>query len=279
MDKPILLINDLPGYGKVALAAMLPILSHMGFQTYNLPTALVSNTLDYGRFEIMETTGYMRGAMRAWEDLGFSFRAVATGFIVSEEQVRLVLDLCRSMTANGAQIFCDPIMGDCGRLYNGLGQSHVDGMRSLVSCADVAVPNYTEACLLTGVHYRGQGPSREDLDGMLQALAAMGAKSAVVTSVPLEGGHCVVGYESSGGRDASDSRRFILPYEEIPVRFPGTGDIFSAVLMGWCLRGKSLKNASARAMRAVRGMIERNVGSQDSFRGIAVEASLDLLDK
>ena len=45
---------------------MLPILSHMGFQTYNLPAALVSSTLDYGRFEITETTGYMRGAMRAW---------------------------------------------------------------------------------------------------------------------------------------------------------------------------------------------------------------------
>ena len=189
-----------------------------------------------------------------------------------------MLDLCRSMTASGAQIFCGPIMGDSGRLYNGLGQNHVEGMRSLVSCAYVAVHNYTEACLLTGFPYRGQGPSREELDDMLQALAAMSAKSAVVTSVPLEGGHCVVDYENSGARDASESRRFILPYEEMPVRFPGTGDIFSAALMGWCLRGKSLENASARAMSAVRGMIERNVGSQDSFRGIAVEASLDLLD-
>ena len=47
MGKQILLINDLPGYGKVALAAMLPILSQMGHHVFNLPTALVSNTLDY----------------------------------------------------------------------------------------------------------------------------------------------------------------------------------------------------------------------------------------
>ena len=139
--------------------------------------------------------------------------------------------------------------------------------------------NYTEACLLTGFLYRGQGPSREELDDMLQALAAMSAKSAVVTSVSLEGGHCVVGYKNSGARDASESRRFILPYEEMPVRFPGTGDIFTAALMGWCLRERSLEKASACAMCAVRGMLERNVGSQDSFQGIAVEASLDLLDK
>ena len=44
--KQILLINDMAGYGKVATAAMLPILSYMGYPTYNLPTALVSNTLD-----------------------------------------------------------------------------------------------------------------------------------------------------------------------------------------------------------------------------------------
>ncbi len=30
MNKKILMINDMPGYGKVALAAMLHILSNMG---------------------------------------------------------------------------------------------------------------------------------------------------------------------------------------------------------------------------------------------------------
>ena len=43
--KQILLINDMAGYGKVATAAMLPILSYMGHPTYNLPTALVSLSL------------------------------------------------------------------------------------------------------------------------------------------------------------------------------------------------------------------------------------------
>ena len=46
-SQKLLLINDLPGYGKVALAAMEPVLSHMGYECFNLPTMLVSNTLDY----------------------------------------------------------------------------------------------------------------------------------------------------------------------------------------------------------------------------------------
>ena len=38
----ILLINDMAGYGKVALSVMIPVLSHLRFETFNLPTALVS---------------------------------------------------------------------------------------------------------------------------------------------------------------------------------------------------------------------------------------------
>lgn len=42
MAKKVLLINDLAGYGKVALSAMLPVLSYLKYETYNLPTAIVS---------------------------------------------------------------------------------------------------------------------------------------------------------------------------------------------------------------------------------------------
>lgn len=89
--KSVLLINDMAGYGKVALSVMIPVLSHLRHQVFNLPTALVSNTLDYGVFDIQETTDYMRCAIAAWDELRFSFDAVATGFLVSEEQISSVL--------------------------------------------------------------------------------------------------------------------------------------------------------------------------------------------
>ena len=59
-DTKVLLINDIAGYGKVALSAMLPILSYKGFNLYNLPTAIVSNTLNYEKFRIKDTTDYIR---------------------------------------------------------------------------------------------------------------------------------------------------------------------------------------------------------------------------
>ena len=44
MNNKLLLINDLAGYGKVALSAMIPVLSHMKYEIFSLPTAIVSNT-------------------------------------------------------------------------------------------------------------------------------------------------------------------------------------------------------------------------------------------
>ena len=79
--KKVLLVNDVAGYGKVGMAAMLPILSYMGIPAFNLPTALVSNTLDYGDFAQQDTTEYMRKTLPVWKKLGFRFEESRTNFI------------------------------------------------------------------------------------------------------------------------------------------------------------------------------------------------------
>ena len=39
MDKKILLVNDLPGYGRMALTAMMPILTHLHYDVCLLYTS------------------------------------------------------------------------------------------------------------------------------------------------------------------------------------------------------------------------------------------------
>lgn len=70
----VLLVGDMAGYGKISIGAMIPIMSHMGFNLYNLPTALVSNTLDYGLFEILDTTEYMKNTLKVLEGAGVFLR-------------------------------------------------------------------------------------------------------------------------------------------------------------------------------------------------------------
>ena len=105
----LLLINDMCGYGKVALSAMLPVLSHMGYRIHNLPTALVSDTLNYPKFYIHDTTEYVRQSLAIWEELGFEFDAISTGFIVTEEETRIISDFCHRRAQKGTKVFVDPI--------------------------------------------------------------------------------------------------------------------------------------------------------------------------
>ena len=269
--KQILLINDMAGYGKVATAAMLPILSYFGHPTYNLPTALVSNTLDYGKFNILDTTEYIKGVFPVWKELGFSFDAIATGFIVSEYQAGIISRYCMEQAARGTVIFVDPIMGDEGKLYNGVTEAAVKSMREMLSVAHLCYPNYTEACYLTERQFRAEGVTPDEARSLLDRLREIGSESALITSITVDGQSSVVGYNHS------EDSYFMLPYTEIPVHFPGTGDIFSAVLIGHLLDGERLESSTQAAMDAVYRLIDLNKYNEDKNRGIPLEKYLNIL--
>ena len=248
--KKILLINDLPGYGNVALSAMIPIFSCLGLETCSLPTALLSNTLNYEKYEILDTTVYMRRTLEAWDQLGFCFDAIAVGFIVSEEQAYLIADFCGKQRKRGIPVFVDPILGDNGRLYNGITERRVSEMRGLVSVADVIVPNYTEACFLAGQAYSADTESIDSIRSLIGRLLELGAGSVVITSSLIDDRKQVCGY------DGREKEYFFLPYHEIPGHFYGTGDIFSAFMIGHIMKGSTLKAAVRTAMTTVEQMIQ-----------------------
>lgn len=279
--KQLLIINDLCGYGKVATTAMLPILSYMGVPTFNLPTALVSNNLEYGKFSILETTDYIKDSFRVWKELGFTYDAIATGFMASEQQARIIAAYCREQAVtNNTAIYVDPIMGDEGKLYNGISQATINAMRQMISVAHLCFPNYTEACYLTDTPYHPEGISRAEAYELIDRLREMGSRSVLITSIPVEGQMSVVGYNADiellgipAGKE-----RFVLTYDEIPVRIPGTGDIFSAVVIGNLLNGVELKLSTRRAMDIVRTLIDENKDMPDRYRGIPLERFLHILD-
>ena len=271
MGKKILLVHDMTGYGKVALAAIMPVLSHKGHHVFTLPTAIVSNTLDYGAFEIHEMTDYMRRTLAVWKQLGFSFEAVSTGMIFSDEQAELVSGLCRESAEKGCMVFVDPVMGDEGKLYNGGTEATVGHMRSMCAVADYVMPNYTEAAYLAGAHIQEE-LTRAEADALVDALRALGAKSVLITSAKVDGQFCVAGYDHVTGE------RFLLPFEMVPVFFSGTGDIFSGILTGRVLDGQPLQQAVQSAMDAIRVMILRHKDNEDHYVGIPIEPCLDVLN-
>lgn len=273
MDSRILLMNDMPGYGKVALAAMVPVLTRMGYRVNSIPTALVSNTLNYGAFEILDTTDYLKHTLSVWEKIGFSFDAVATGFIASREQSLFLKDYFRLQSERGVLVFCDPIMADNGKLYNSMTPKHVEDMRGLIQYVDYCVPNYTEAVLLTESEYRKDSLREEEIFELIDALRKLGPKSVVITSAQVNHRDAVAGY------DALKETYFVVLYDKIPLGVPGAGDIFLAVLMGKILSGCTLRESVEFTVDRLWKIIDASKDRQDWFKGIVVEDFLEMMTK
>lgn len=312
-NNKILLVYDLAGYGKVALSVMIPIFSHLKFETFNLPTALVSNTFDYGKFDILDTTAYMRNTIGIWDQLGFSFDAICTGFIASKEQSQLVTDYCRRhKERNGAKIFVDPVMADNGFLYNGVTFETVLYLRELCSTADVVLPNITEACFLTGVKVNGEerallGASAAATTSASSAAATTSAAPATsattTTSATLtrhrlsfsaeEIDSIVAGLKGLGAKNVvitsanlegrsctivgKEGQEGWVPfyYKEIPAQFAGTGDTFTSLVASSVMRGNPLEEAVPKAMKVMEYLISTNFQNEDKYKGIPIEQYLD----
>ncbi len=264
----ILIVSDMCGYGKVSAAVQMPILSYMGWEVYNLPTMLISNTFPYGKYAILECTSYIEEALQKWNELGIHFDAITTGFIASEQQAKMIARYCREQAAQGTEIFVDPVMGDYGKLYGGANEGTIRCMQEMLSVAHLCFPNYTEACLLTGAEYQAQGISRQEAFILIDKLRAIGSHSVLITSCIVDGQHIVVGYNHL------TDIHFLLPYEEIPVQFPGTGDIFSSLIIGRLKDGDNLRHATRTAMDILRNWIDINKDNEDINRGIPVERHL-----
>lgn len=284
MGKRIVLFNDLPGYGKVALAAMVPLFSRMGHFPYQVPTAVVSNTLDFGKFRIQDMTDYMRDTIKVWDELGFDPDCICTGFVLSEEQVELIGDYIRSRKPrmdeiqnvdNGRLVMVDPIMADGGKLYNGIGMERVAAMRKLVSYSDVMVPNMTEAGFLTGICPGRERASASELRELVDGLHKLSGKSVVITSAQDSetDEHLVCGYDHKSGQ------YFRVPFTFLPVRVAGSGDIFSTVMTGKLLNGESLEAAVREAVRVLTALIRENQSHLEEYKGILIERYWELLDE
>lgn len=266
----ILLINDVTGYGRVSTMAMTPILATYGIHPYVLATGLVSNTLDYGKSEILDTTEFMRGTIKKWSELGFYFNRIATGFINSADQVDIICELIDHQ--DDPWVLVDPIMADSGELYDNMYAGAIECNRRLAARADVIIPNFTEATMIADMFRDRTALTRDEYVELGEAIIALGAKQVVITSCrDTEGGSFNFLINRSG-----DVR--YLEYAEIGESFIGTGDVFSAVLIAELISGSALEAAVSTASDFVAEVIEANAGAEDHF-DIYIEELLPSLYK
>ena len=146
-QKRVVTIQDISCFGKCSLTVALPLLSAMGVECAVIPTAVLStHTGGFTGWTFRDLSADIAPISRHWQKEGLTFDGVYTGYLASPEQAASIESFVDMF--HPSMVFVDPAMADNGKLYPGLPESLVPAMRHLVSAADIAVPNITEASLL-----------------------------------------------------------------------------------------------------------------------------------
>ena len=268
--KTVLAIHDLPGFGRAALSVIVPVLSCLGVQAVALPTAVLStHTGGLGTPAKLSNPGYGPAALAHYQRLGLRFDCIYSGYLADPTQAKLV-EQAFELWPRALKVV-DPVLGDGGRLYKGLGADMVPAMYNLCSKANLIVPNVTEAALLLGDPRPGVGSS--DPAAEQAARLTRIAPQVVVTGVTgLSDGRCIgcVG-AARGGQGYS------VKTPLIPRMYHGTGDIFGAVLVGRILQGNVPQAAVQAAAAFVSECIRQTPEGTDERLGVWLEAALPKL--
>lgn len=275
MQKPsprVAAIHDLSGFGRCSLAVILPVISTMGVQVCPVPTAVLStHTGNLGEVVLRDLTDFLEPALAHYKALELSFDCIYSGFLSSVEQVDHCLDFFSAYETALAVV--DPVLGDHGKPYRTCGPELRRRMGELVARADIITPNLTEACILLGADYPRAPLTASQAKSMLAKLSELGPKQVIITGLTLADNTLAnLGYD----RDRGNYWRVSCAY--VPVSYPGTGDIFSSVLVGGILTGDSLPIAMDRATRFVELAIKTTYSyGTDTRYGVMLEKSLHWL--
>lgn len=242
--KNILIFNDISGAGNCSLAANLPVLTMLGHYCMPVPTAVYSRQTGFENYTVIANDAVRRFAA----DLvgGRSPQAVLVGFCNKKSVVDDIFDFLTHFNGIKPFVLVDPILGDNGKLYPVFNEEYAFAVKGLTACADVITPNLTEACLLCGVDYESVISLTEHDDYVEQCrkllcgiLQASGAKSAVVTGVV---------WRDKIYNLVFDGKEILtVVNNRVSVSYSGTGDVFSSVLLGQLLNGKTLWDATRSA--------------------------------
>jgi pyridoxine kinase len=269
MTKKVLSIQDISCYGQCSLTVALPILSHYGIETAILPSAILStHTCGFTNFTVHDLTSEMPKIIDHWVTEHITFDCIYTGYIGDRKQFDIILNNKHKLLKEDGLFIVDPAMADNGKLYPGLDEFIVLGMKKMCMEADYIIPNVTEACLLTGIEY--VEPENQTMDyyyKLLQELYKLGAKNIILTGV-------YDGLDTIGAISFDGITRTTVLKEKEEKSYHGTGDIFSSVVIADILNGKSIRETLHHATDFIIDAIHETADDDSHSYGVKFEQVL-----
>src|SRR6056297_268478 len=250
-------IHDLSGYGRGSLTTVIEVLATMGIQPCPLPTAVLStHTGGFNNYKFIDLTDELQDYINHWESLNIGFDAIYSGFLGSIHQIEIVIDFIKRFKREDQYVIIDPVLGDNGQTYDTFGPKMISKMKTLVKKADLITPNITEAKFL--LDKEDVGISNDDeAKEWLKELSSFGPDMVVITSVE---GYTNKEKTSVLAYQKKEERFWKVDCDYIPANFPGTGDLFTSILVGSILTGDSLSMAIDRAVQFISMAVRATYG-------------------
>ena len=271
-DKKVLTMQDISCLGQCSLTVALPIISACGVETCVLPSAVLStHTGGFTGYTFRDLTEDIPKIMKHWESEGISFDAFYTGYLGSVLQIDYVKSIKKKLLTPDAKLIVDPAMADNGKLYVGFNMEFVDNMRSLCAQADIALPNITEAALLTKNEYIEGRHTREYIERLLDDMLKLGAGCIVLKGIADIDGKLGVAVRKV------DSNTEYYYTDKIDRMSHGTGDAYASAFVGSIMQGKSYIQAASIAADFVVESIKATLDDPKHTYGVKFERALPLL--
>lgn len=251
------MINDIAGFGRCSTTVSLPVISVMKVQVCPVPTSVLSNHLGFPLCHFDDYTSHMRDYIKVWNELGLTFDGLYCGFLGNEEQIDIVREFVEMFRP--PLFLLDPVMGDHGRAYSSIIETHVQKMKALLPLADIITPNITEACLLTGTPWKDGEWTMQELSGLCERLADICQQESVSSGEASVGTVSSASIVITGIRQGDSLVNFLWDdgvYTTVSTPIagasrPGTGDIFASILAADAVRGETLLTSVQKAANFV----------------------------
>lgn len=251
------MINDIAGFGRCSTTVSLPVISVMKVQVCPVPTSVLSNHLGFPLCHFDDYTSHMRDYIKVWNELGLTFDGLYCGFLGNEEQIDIVREFVEMFRP--PLFLLDPVMGDHGRAYSSITETHVQKMKALLPPADIITPNITEACLLTGTPWKDGEWTMQELSGLCERLADICQQESVSSGEASVGTVSSASIVITGIRQGDSLVNFLWDdgvYTTVSTPIagasrPGTGDIFASILAADAVRGETLLTSVQKAANFV----------------------------
>ncbi len=270
--KKIAVINDLSGFGKCSLSVALPVISTLGIEACPLPTAILSNQTGYRSFYCTDYTENMASYIAEWEKIGAEFNGILTGYLASKKQVEIISNFIEEFADDNTIIFVDPVMADDGMLYDTYDEQLCERIKQLAKKANIVSPNLTELCILCGADYEkiSKENNIDEISKLAHSLLSDKLKTVIVTGIKKQDEILNIIVDKNG----TD----FIKSQLLGGSFSGTGDIFSSIVCGAVVNGKSVQDA----VRLASDFIEKSIKNTPSDKayepdGVNFFSALEML--